>query len=465
MIVMKQKILLGFFAFIVLYACRKNSDSTKTADFNVSEVKDWLVKRQNKGNVQLNGNNHSLLNEKIDFKTNKGKKYSANIDWKNVTSYSKENYDFIEAHYVFDYKNNGHAYRYLIDHESNVEPFAISLLFRKNKINSQIDAFLVKYLIEKGDSTIEDYLISNSKKKKGISGYEMFYDVNGEYIDGYKFEGEKLAAKVTLLHSVPAIDSQKIVVQSNSVTHKSNLVAVGCIDLPVVSYSITCTTDASYNSICVYTPVYTYVQLCFGPITPDPSSPATGGSGSGTTTQPPPAPLTNIPCPGDVVKNPAIAKSSPTNINGGRFGQTRIDQETGNKKWHYGLDILAQPNTQLYAAYGGVVEIAVSDFPPTYYGKRSFGNLIIIRSTLPDGSVIRILYGHLNSVDPAIRLSGATVRVGQPIGLSGRTGNAQKGYSPHVHVQIDKGGQKVDPENYIATKFTASGASTGSPCY
>jgi murein DD-endopeptidase MepM/ murein hydrolase activator NlpD len=197
----------------------------------------------------------------------------------------------------------------------------------------------------------------------------------------------------------------------------------------------------------------------------DPNNPC---SSNYTTTQWVPIPIvTNyvpIPCPGDIVSNPTIARSNAVNINGGRFGLTRIDKKTHQARMHKGLDILAQPNTTIYAAYGGRVTRVVSQYASDYYGgPASFGNLIEIQSTLPNGTVISMLYGHLNSPDASV-FRGAIINQGQIIALSGRTGNAKKGYSPHVHIQVVVNGNKVDPEPFMATKFDSAGQSTGSPC-
>ena len=171
--------------------------------------------------------------------------------------------------------------------------------------------------------------------------------------------------------------------------------------------------------------------------------------------------LFRSPCPGDIFKNMQIARSNAVNINGGRFGLTRVDKKTHLPRMHKGLDIYARPNTQVYAAFGGVVTRAVGGFASTYYGSASdFGNLVEIESTV-NGETFKTLYGHLNSVSVAVNQQ---VTQGQEIGSSGRTGNAQKGFSPHVHLQINKNGVKVNPENYIATHFNQNGTSTGVPC-
>lgn len=192
-----------------------------------------------------------------------------------------------------------------------------------------------------------------------------------------------------------------------------------------------------------------------------PATPSSGGGGtSGGTTVPKPL----GPCRGDVLSNPTIAPSSSKNKNGGRFGPTRIDPKTGNPKMHKGIDLSANPNTPIYAAYGGTVIRSISTYPSTYYAANSFGNLIEVQTILPDGTRINILYGHLNSTNISV---GSIVQARQQIGLSGQTGNAQHVQYPHVHVQVrlGVGGQLVNPETYLATQFDSQGNSTGNPCF
>ena len=61
-------------------------------------------------------------------------------------------------------------------------------------------------------------------------------------------------------------------------------------------------------------------------------------------------------------------------------------------------------------------------------------------------------YAHLNYID--IRLNNGTIiNQGDLIGLSGLTGNAKKGFSPHVHIQIKVNGKSENPENVLYTKY------------
>ena len=199
---------------------------------------------------------------------------------------------------------------------------------------------------------------------------------------------------------------------------------------------------------------YNYLSCQF---VPDPPLPGGGGGGSdgGTGTG-------SLPCPGDVVVNPTIAPSGGWNIKGGRFGMTRTELD-GSPKAHYGIDITVAPNTPLGAMYAGKVVAIENKFQPGPAGhkKKSYGNYVTIRSTLPNGETIDIKYNHLNRVDVALN---STISQGAQIGLSGKTGNAWKVSIAHVHVQVLKNGVNINPEPYVATKFDAAGKPINDPC-
>lgn len=188
----------------------------------------------------------------------------------------------------------------------------------------------------------------------------------------------------------------------------------------------------------------------------DPPLPGDGGSCGSCT--PPGYGNTPVPCPGDAVKSPKITPSSGWNTQGGRFGHTRSE----GTQLHDGLDITVPPGTPLGAMYGGTVVRIENSFPAGKYKYKSYGNYVVIRSTLPNGETIEIKYNHLDRVDVAV---GTTVHTGSVMGLSGTTGNAHsKGVTPHVHIQVNKNGVSVNPEDYHATKFDASAKSINTPC-
>ncbi|HNX24369.1 MAG TPA: peptidoglycan DD-metalloendopeptidase family protein [Spirochaetota bacterium] len=115
-----------------------------------------------------------------------------------------------------------------------------------------------------------------------------------------------------------------------------------------------------------------------------------------------------------------------------RFG-TRIDPVTKRRNsFHKGIDISAPAGTPVYAAESGTVADAG-------YKKSGYGNLIVIKH----GSDMATYYGHLSKI---IVSSGDKVKKGEMIGNVGSTG---KSTGPHLHFEIRKGNQALDPEDFV----------------
>ncbi len=98
---------------------------------------------------------------------------------------------------------------------------------------------------------------------------------------------------------------------------------------------------------------------------------------------------------------------------------------------HSGLDIAVRAGTPIRAAGGGVVTEAGVD--PNY------GSYVLINH--PDG--YQSMYGHASRV---LVTRGDTVQAGQVIGLSGSTGRST---APHLHFEIRRNGQQIDPRSLI----------------
>lgn len=104
----------------------------------------------------------------------------------------------------------------------------------------------------------------------------------------------------------------------------------------------------------------------------------------------------------------------------------------GASTWHKGIDMgTGGHNLPTYAAEAGVVIYA------GYSG--SAGNLI----TIDHGSGLVTKYMHHDRIYVK---RGDRVEKGQQIGLSGSTGNAT---GNHLHFQVEKNGQAVDPTQYV----------------
>lgn len=104
----------------------------------------------------------------------------------------------------------------------------------------------------------------------------------------------------------------------------------------------------------------------------------------------------------------------------------------GYAHFHTGVDYAVPADTQLYAASSGTVTYAGAD-------TTGFGN----RVDISFGNGFRILYGHLNSIGVKV---GQVVRAGDPIGLSGSTGNST---GPHLHFALSQNGNWMDPGGFV----------------
>jgi murein DD-endopeptidase MepM/ murein hydrolase activator NlpD len=106
-------------------------------------------------------------------------------------------------------------------------------------------------------------------------------------------------------------------------------------------------------------------------------------------------------------------------------------------KMHTGLDFTADIGTEIYATGDGVVESIESKFS-------GYGQHVIINH----GFGYESLYAHMSRV--AVR-PGQKVRRGQIIGYVGNTGTST---GPHLHYEVMKNGEKVDPSFYFYSDIT-----------
>ena len=99
----------------------------------------------------------------------------------------------------------------------------------------------------------------------------------------------------------------------------------------------------------------------------------------------------------------------------------------GEEKFHAGVDLGAEYGTPIGAIWEGTVAYA------GWYG--GYGNVVVLEH---GGSVIT-LYGHFAEVSVE---TGQSVAAGDLIGYVGSTGNST---GPHLHLELWKNGQYVDP--------------------
>lgn len=99
-------------------------------------------------------------------------------------------------------------------------------------------------------------------------------------------------------------------------------------------------------------------------------------------------------------------------------------------RFHYGMDFTAPSGTDIFATGNGIIKEAGRD--------AGYGNTILI----DHGYGYESMYGHLSRIMVKV---GQTINRGDVIGLVGSTGAS---VGPHLHYEVLKNGQKVNPQNY-----------------
>lgn len=99
-------------------------------------------------------------------------------------------------------------------------------------------------------------------------------------------------------------------------------------------------------------------------------------------------------------------------------------------KFHAGMDFTAKPGTPIYATGDGTVEKAEYN--------SGYGNHVIINH----GYGYQTLYGHMEKSNV---YAGKKVKRGEVIGFVGNTGLSA---GPHLHYEVHKNGEHVNPVNF-----------------
>lgn len=124
-----------------------------------------------------------------------------------------------------------------------------------------------------------------------------------------------------------------------------------------------------------------------------------------------------------------------------QFG-TRHDPFTGRRARHTGLDIPAQHGTPILASGGGRVVFA---------GRRgAYGQAVVI----DHGDGLATLYGHASRL---LVKAGDVVLPQQKIALVGSTGRST---GPHLHFEVIRNGNRVEPRQYLAHVLDARPGAT-----
>lgn len=137
-----------------------------------------------------------------------------------------------------------------------------------------------------------------------------------------------------------------------------------------------------------------------------------------------------MPSPASPAANPDIDFSSPLRKPriSGRFGEVGPPRVNP----HRGLDFAAARGTPVHAPAAGVVVAATT----LYDNAPNYGTVVV----LDHGGGWQSLYAHLDGFDVQV---GQQVASGMRIGRVGSTGKVT---GPHVHVELLRDGQRVDPE-------------------
>ena len=107
------------------------------------------------------------------------------------------------------------------------------------------------------------------------------------------------------------------------------------------------------------------------------------------------------------------------------------------RQYHEGVDLHASKGTPVYAAGDGKVLYAGARI-------RGYGQLVVIRHSNGWATV----YGHNSRI---FVISGQKVSQGQRIALTGSTGHST---GPHLHFEIRKGVDAIDPTRLIPRERT-----------
>jgi murein DD-endopeptidase MepM/ murein hydrolase activator NlpD len=127
----------------------------------------------------------------------------------------------------------------------------------------------------------------------------------------------------------------------------------------------------------------------------------------------------------------------PVNSN---FGIRHLVGEA-QPRMHQGVDIAAPTGARVLASAEGTVTSSGYD--------SGYGNFVEIRH--PNG--LNTFYGHLSAIEPGM-VPGVRVGGGQLIGRVGSTGYST---GPHLHFEVRRRGERLNPAEYLGRQFVLRG--------
>lgn len=116
----------------------------------------------------------------------------------------------------------------------------------------------------------------------------------------------------------------------------------------------------------------------------------------------------------------------------------RSDPFTKIRKFHAGMDFSARTGTPIYATGDGVVVVADNRMS-------GYGNRMVIRH----GFGYETLYAHMSKYKAKV---GQKVKRGDVIGYVGSTGRSE---APHLHYEVRKNGEVINPINFYYGNISA----------
>ena len=140
----------------------------------------------------------------------------------------------------------------------------------------------------------------------------------------------------------------------------------------------------------------------------------------------------------------AMSATSTSAMVSAGFAAKNLNVWSGANNQHNGIDTPMPLNTPVQAQYAGTV--MASNLSKDY-------GLVI---QVDHGDGYSSIYAHLNQ--KAVR-PGQKVKIGQVIGKSGATGNAN---GPHLHFEIRRGNAPIDPTQYLAQQKKGTAYSSSS---